>query len=811
MRRARKPLERAALLPGRRLAGHCLVALAGLGFGVLLVSSSAFLGAATFTVNTTSDSGPGSLRQAILDANASPGPDTIAFSVGGGGVATIAPATALPALTDPATIDGSTQPGFAGVPLIELDGSQAGIGVDGIDDVSGGSTLRALSIGGFGAYGVAFSGVAAASAIEGCYVGLDAAGTGLRGNHLAGIAVLAGTHRIGGPAPGQGNVIAGQTIGIRLTSPDPGTVVAGNWIGLRADGRAASDSLGIDVRSPAAQIGGTAVGSGNVVSGHFGDAINLSAGADGTILQGNRIGTDPSGMLAVPNSGSGVSISGANGVVVGGPAPGAGNLISGNFGDGLTILGTGNVVQGNLVGTDSSGSAPLPNGQGILLGNAFDTAVGGVGPGEANVIAYSLGSGVVVDGGAGNAIRGNAIYANALLGIDLLPPDVTPGHTPNDDGDVDEGGNGLQNFPLILSVDAQPGALRIRGALHAAPSASYTLDFYADSACSARPRTLAQARVRLGETVVTTSGGEAPEHGGGDAVFDATLPVDLPDGEVVTATATDSAGNTSEISSGIVFDVLPRSGAAAGGQAVAVLGTDFAADSLVSVGGVAVSTVVVDESTLAAVSPPLPPGTAASVAVSSATGSNGQLGFAWFADFADVPPGSAFHAAVVAVASNGVAAGCGGGEYCPVAPVTRAQSAPLLLRARDGICAIPAACAGVFADVPCPGPFSDWIEALAAAGITAGCGGGDYCPDAPVRRDQAAVLVLKASVGAAYAPPPCTAIFTDVPCPGPFADWIEDLVARGIAAGCGGGAYCPSEAVTRGQMAALLTNAFTLP
>ena len=683
--------------------------------------------------------------------------------------------------------------------------------MDGIDDVAGGSTLRALAIGGFGAYGAVFSGTAAASAIEGCYVGLDAAGTGLRGNHLAGIAVLAGAHRIGGAAPGQGNVIAGQTIGIRLTSPDPGTVVAGNWIGLRADGRAASDSLGIDVRSPAAQIGGTAAGSGNVVSGHFGDAINLSGGADGTILQGNRIGTDPSGTFAVPNSGSGVSISGANGVVVGGAAPGAGNVISGNFGDGLTILGTGNVVQGNLVGTDASGSAPVPNGQGILLGSAFDTAVGGVGPGEGNVIAYSQGSGVVVDGGAGNTIRGNAIYGNALLGIDLLPQDVTTGHTPNDDGDVDEGGNSLQNFPLIRTVDAQPGALRIRGVLHGAPSSSYTLDFYADSSCSARPRTLPQARTHLGETVVTTSGGDAPEHGGGDAVFDVTFSVDLPEGDVVTATATDAAGSTSEVSSGIVFDVLSRSGAASGGEALAVLGTDFAADSQVSVGGVAVSTVAVDETTLAAVSPALPPGTAASVAVSSATGPSGELGFAWFADFADVPAGSAFHGAVVAVASNGVTAGCGGGAFCPASPVTRAQSAPLLLRARDGICAVPAACTGVFADVSCPGPFSDWIEALSAAGITAGCGGGDYCPDASVRRDQAAVLVLKSSLGAAYVPPPCTGIFADVPCPGAFADWIEDLVARGIAAGCGGGAYCPSEAVTRGQMAALLSNAFALP
>jgi hypothetical protein len=163
------------------------------------------------------------------------------------------------------------------------------------------------------------------------------------------------------------------------------------------------------------------------------------------------------------------------------------------------------------------------------------------------------------------------------------------------------------------------------------------------------------------------------------------------------------------------------------------------------------------------------------------------------------------------VASNGIAAGCGGGAFCPSTAVTRAQAAPLLLRARDGGCTPPPPCSGIFADVPCPGPFTDWIEKLAADGITAGCGAGTYCPDDAVRRDQAAVFVLKSALGASYVPPPCSGVFSDVPCPGPFTDWIEDLAAREIAAGCGGGAFCPNDAVTRAQMAALLANAFALP
>ena len=97
-----------------------------------------------------------------------------------------------------------------------------------------------------------------------------------------------------------------------------------------------------------------------------------------------------------------------------------------------------------------------------------------------------------------------------------------------------------------------------------------------------------------------------------------------------------------------------------------------------------------------------------------------------------------------------------------------------------------------FPDVPCPSTFADWIEALAAEGITGGCGGGNYCPTIPVRRDQMAVFLLKAEHGSAYVPPPCTGVFPDVPCPSTFADWIEQLAAENITGGCGGGNYCPS-------------------
>jgi len=120
----------------------------------------------------------------------------------------------------------------------------------------------------------------------------------------------------------------------------------------------------------------------------------------------------------------------------------------------------------------------------------------------------------------------------------------------------------------------------------------------------------------------------------------------------------------------------------------------------------------------------------------------------------------------------------------------------------------------VFADVPCSGDaFDPWIEDLAARGITGGCGGGNYCASAPVSRAQMAAFLLKTDQGPAYTPPPCTgSVFLDVRCQGgTFDDWIEDLAARGITGGCGGGNYCPDSAVTRAQMAVFLTKTFNLP
>ncbi len=180
--------------------------------------------------------------------------------------------------------------------------------------------------------------------------------------------------------------------------------------------------------------------------------------------------------------------------------------------------------------------------------------------------------------------------------------------------------------------------------------------------------------------------------------------------------------------------------------------------------------------------------------------------------FPDVPTSHPFYRFVENLFHNGVTGGCGGGNYCPGNSVTRAQMAVFLLKGKHGSGYAPPACsATVFTDEPCPGGvFVDWVNQLAAETITGGCGGGNYCPTNPVRRDQMAVFLLKAKHGSSFVPPACAHVFGDVDCPSPFADWIEQLAAEQITGGCGGGNYCPLNPNTRGQMAVFLVKAFGL-
>jgi RHS repeat-associated protein len=181
--------------------------------------------------------------------------------------------------------------------------------------------------------------------------------------------------------------------------------------------------------------------------------------------------------------------------------------------------------------------------------------------------------------------------------------------------------------------------------------------------------------------------------------------------------------------------------------------------------------------------------------------------------FLDVAPGAFAYDFINLMAYHGITAGCGSGNYCPDQTTTRAQMAVFLLVAEHGAGYTPPACDPAhprFADVPCPGMYTNWIEQFAREGITAGCGNGNYCPNDAVLRQQMAVFLLatreRDGSAYAYAPPACTTqVFGDVPCSSGFAPWIDEIARRGVTAGCGGGNFCPSDPVTRAQMAVFIT------
>ena len=449
--------------------------------------------ATTFTVTNASDSGVGSLRQAILDANASPGADTIQFNIAGSGAHTVYLFTELPALTGPTTLDGTTQPGFAGSPIIELSGNNAGPSDNGLHLTGGNCTVRGLVINRFAGHGMLIESNGN-NVIAGNYIGTDVSGTGTRSNGWDGILVRISPNTIGGTSladrnlisgngqygieiqgarltsepgnriignligtditgttslsnvlhgivisPGASNIIGGTTIQERNVISGNGSIgiyvydshygfnrIQGNYIGVSAYGtnRLANGASGVDVHeSDRTYIGGTVAGAGNLISGNQGYGIYLDGmglGCDTNFIQGNFIGTDVTGKLAISNRYDGIALEVSFICQIGGAAPGAGNLISGNGGDGISLgWDTENTtIQGNLIGCDVSGAGSLSNlGAGISLYGAWNNSIGGTSSGAGNVISANHGDGIYFDGtGAstiGDVIQGNFIGTDA--------------------------------------------------------------------------------------------------------------------------------------------------------------------------------------------------------------------------------------------------------------------------------------------------------------------------------------------------------------------------------------------------------------
>jgi parallel beta-helix repeat protein len=246
-------------------------------------------------------------------------------------------------------------------------------------------------------------------------------------------------------------------------------------------------------------------------------------------VQGNLIGTDVSGHYDLGATGDGIDLQACKFCAL------TGNQIGNNSGYGVFVQGSvSNTIQANSIGTDATGTYALGNGKdGIDLQSSSETTIGGVGAG--NLIQYNNGAGVNVESGGSNFISANSIFDNAGLGIDLR----SDGITTNDFGDADTGANLLQNYPVLTSVVSAFSSTQVQGTLNSQPNTSYRLEFFSTPRWDATG--IPEGQTYLGTTNVTTDGG-------GNVSFSVTLPATVSSNNVVTATASDPAGNTSEFS-----------------------------------------------------------------------------------------------------------------------------------------------------------------------------------------------------------------------------------------------------------------------
>jgi uncharacterized protein (DUF1800 family) len=260
-----------------------------------------------------------------------------------------------------------------------------------------------------------------------------------------------------------------------------------------------------------------------------------------------------------------------------------------------------------------------------------------------------------------------------------------------------------------------------------------------------------------------------------------------------------------------VSALSPTSGPAAGGTRVTVQGYRMQSGATLQVGaGTASGLTYTSGSAIDATMPAAPAGMVQDVVLTNPDTSVATLDAGWFADYNDVPKSYLFHDAIEKISRKGITTGCGSGNYCPESLVTRGEMAVFLLRGKHGSAYVPPPATGtVFLDVPLGTTFAAWIERLSAEGITSGCGGGNYCPTQTVTRDQMAVFIVRSEHGSGFMPPAPVGLFADVPTTRMFANFIEQLANEGITAGCLPGYYCPDGTVTRGQMATFLSKAFS--
>jgi uncharacterized repeat protein (TIGR01451 family) len=497
--------------------------------------------------DTNDDTNPNSLRWAILQANSSPSGSGIEidFNIPTAGGRTIHLASPLPAIDVQVMIDGTTEPGYQGSPLVEIDGSAlSGAGNNGLVLTAGQSTVRGLSLVGFSDSAIVLTS-GGGSAVAANYLGLTPSGTALPNQQ--GISLLGSSgNTIGAGTAGMGNVISGNTGDGILIEPGSGTgstsnLIVGNQVGTSPDGlhAIANAGAGIDVAGASANVlGGPGQVFGNVLSGNVGPGIRVVGDASGTVIQGNLIGVALDRKTPLGNQGDGIQLENAPGTTIGGSELGDGNVIGANQGNGIDTAGdtAGLSVLGNSIGTDVTGALDLGNQQnGICLASS-DNSIGGTVAGATNTIEYNgtgrVGAGVQLVGTVNqNTILSNSIYANAGLGINF-GNGPTPNHAPGTPGP-----NDYQNYPVLSLAQNDGTEVMVQGSLSESPNTSYLVQFFASP--QPDPSGYGQGKLLIGAT-------DAQTDDQGNATFTAELPPAAAAGYYVSATATDPGGNTSE-------------------------------------------------------------------------------------------------------------------------------------------------------------------------------------------------------------------------------------------------------------------------
>ena len=409
----------------------------------------------TITVTSTGDDGPGTLREAITQAN-SHGGDDIAFNIADSGMHKIELASALPEITSPVTIDGTTQPGYVsgGAPVIWIDAAMLVDDPEGLVISGGASTVKGLALTNL-LNGITLAGDGG-NTVQACYIGISPT------NPTDPVPADWGTGQYGIEVVSAGNVIEGNFIanshssGVHVAGLD--TVIEGNTVGMSPSGLLPIGNGGDGVLVDGNLGGGDTTITGNLISGNAGNGVHV-IGASGVIVRDNRIGTDTTGLVSdesIGNQGDGVLLAGGStGNTIGGDGATDRNVISGNNADGVEIQDSnGNYVVGNYIGIAYDGAAGGDTLGNLAQGLEIDGSSTGNVVRGGNVVSGNHGYGVSLSGPA-NVVRGNFIGTG--------PGGVGAIGNQQDGVHIESGGNLIGSGGIADALDFEKNVIAYNG------------------------------------------------------------------------------------------------------------------------------------------------------------------------------------------------------------------------------------------------------------------------------------------------------------------------------------------------------------